>query len=187
MNSMPAVSKARRTALSLGTGIEVCPSTSSARRHPYGRCLSEVFGPREAQPEWTQGQFRAGYHTSKMGHATLCWMAANPQRRPRRHSQPAHRFSRHSIPFPAAAFATVLPVHRRSPSMNSTPAESEARANQAQGSPSARLGREPDYHFFFTVALAVLPWTAFAATVGFGALVGCTECAVAALVRRTPG
>ena len=148
MNSMPAVSKARRTALSLGTGIEVCPSTSSARRHPYGRCLSEVFGPREAQPEWIQGQFRAGYHTSKMGHATLCWMAANPQRRPRRHSQPAHRFSRHSIPFPAAAFATVLPVHRRSPSMNSTPAESEARANQAQGSPSARLGREPDYHFF---------------------------------------
>ena len=32
--------------------------------------------------------------------------------------------------------------------MNSTPAESEARANQAQGSPSARLGREPDLSFF---------------------------------------
>jgi hypothetical protein len=31
-SSMNSASKARRTALSLGTGIEVCPSTSSARR-----------------------------------------------------------------------------------------------------------------------------------------------------------
>jgi hypothetical protein len=40
---------------------------------------------------------------------------------------------------------------------------------------------------FFSVALAVLPRTAFAATVGFKALVGSTECAAAPFVRRTPG
>ena len=40
---------------------------------------------------------------------------------------------------------------------------------------------------FFSVAFAVLPPTAFPTAVGFGALAACTECAVGALVRRTPG
>ena len=46
-----------------------------------------------------------------------------------------------------------------------------------------------DHRFFslFLVAVAVLPRTALATIVDFGALVGSAEGAGAALVRRTPG
>src|SRR5208282_3905039 len=49
-----------------------------------------------------------------------------------------------------------------------------------------RMTRCRTYRFFLVV-LAVLPRTALTATVGFDALAGSTECAAAALVRRTPG
>jgi hypothetical protein len=54
------------------------------------------------------------------------------------------------------------------------------------GCQSRRDTRRHTYRFF-PIALAVLPRTTFAATVGFDALAGLAERAAAALVRRTPG
>jgi hypothetical protein len=58
------------------------------------------------------------------------------------------------------------------------------RKGRLKGSPDAKW--RGAYHSF-SVALAVLLRTAFAAIVVFDALAGATECAAATLLRRTPG
>jgi hypothetical protein len=51
----------------------------------------------------------------------------------------------------------------------------------------ARLAHSRRSYRFFSISLAVLLRTAFAATVGLAALAGSAERAAVALVRRTPG
>jgi hypothetical protein len=67
--------------------------------------------------------------------------------------------------------------------MNLTPANSNA--SKDRKGHLTRYGR--GNYRFFSVALAVFPRTAFAATVGFNALASSTECAAGPFVRRTPG
>jgi hypothetical protein len=55
--------------------------------------------------------------------------------------------------------------------------------DKGQPLPSRRIGRRRTY-CFFSVAFAVLRRTAFAATVGFGALATLLECVAAAFVSR---